>query len=151
MVASIEIEEWKPMSLSSPGMEAASVLFAGFLVWLSALIQHFSNVLERGAQYVMSDRSVAPAMQGFFGRATRTLSNNIESALMYAPAVLVLIFLERTNAATALAAAIYIGARGVFSISYWLNVPVIRSVAWLAGMVCCAAMMVSVALISGVR
>jgi uncharacterized MAPEG superfamily protein len=138
------------MPLSTPGLEALSVLFAGFLVWLSALIQHFSNILERGARYVMSDRSVAPAVQGFFGRATRTLSNNIESALMYAPAVLVLILLERTNALTALAAMAYIGARGVFLIAYWLNVPVIRSVAWLAGMVCCAAMMVSVALISGV-
>ena len=133
------------------GIEVASVLFAGFLVWLSALIQQFSNVLERGAQYVMSDRSVTPAVQGVSGRATRTLSNNIKSALMYTPAVLVLIFLERTNAATALAAAIYIGARGVFSIAYWLNIPVIRSVAWLAGMICCAAMMADVALISGVQ
>ena len=78
------------MPLNAPGIEAASVLFAGLLVWLSALMQHFSNVLERGAQYVMSDRSVAPAVQGFFGRATRTLSNNIESALMYVPVVLVL-------------------------------------------------------------
>lgn len=133
------------------GIEAASVLFAGFLVWLSALIQHFTNVLERGAQYVTSDRSVAPAMQGLFGRATRTLSNNIESALMYAPTVLVLIALERTNATTALAATTYIGARGVFSIAYWMNIPVIRSVAWLAGMICCAAMMVNVALAPMVR
>ncbi len=102
------------MPSSTPGLEALSVLFAGFLVWLSALIQHFSNILERGARYVMSDRSVAPAVQGFFGRATRTLSNNIESALMYAPAVLVLILLERTTALTALAAMAYIG-RGASS------------------------------------
>ncbi len=52
-VAPIGIEEGKPMPVRPPGMEAASVLVAGFPVWLSSLIQHFSNVLERGAQYVM--------------------------------------------------------------------------------------------------
>jgi uncharacterized MAPEG superfamily protein len=139
------------MSTSPFGMEAASVLFAGSLVWLSALVQHFANVWERGARYVMSDRSVAPPLHGFFGRATRTLTNNIESALMYAPTALVLILLGRTNAATALAATTYIGARVVFSIAYWMNIRAIRSFAWLAGMISCAAMALSVILAPTVR
>jgi hypothetical protein len=66
-------------------IEAVSVIVAAVLVWLSALVQHLSNVSERGPQYVMSDRSVSPPSQGFFGRATRTLANNIESALMWVP------------------------------------------------------------------
>ncbi len=119
-------------------VEAASAVFAALLVWSSALVQHFSNIAQRGAQYVMSDRSAPPAMEGFFGRATRTLSNNIKSALMYVPLVLVVMFLGRAGPATHLAAATYIGARGVFSLSYWLNIPNIRSVAWLVGMICCA-------------
>lgn len=57
----------------------------------------------------MSDRSVAPDTEGFFGRATRTLSNNIESALMYVPPMLLLIALERTSLATEVIAAVYIG------------------------------------------
>ena len=119
-------------------VEAASVLFAGLLVWLSAIVQHFSNVTERGVRYVMSDRSVPPNLEGFFGRASRTLSNNIESALMYLPSALVLILMERTSATTHLAAAIYIGARAIFALSYWLQIPNIRSYAWLVGMICCA-------------
>jgi hypothetical protein len=39
------------------GIEAISVVFAAVLVWLSALVQNLSNVSERGAKYVMSDRS----------------------------------------------------------------------------------------------
>ena len=66
-------------------IETVSVIVAAVLVWLSALIQHLSNVSERGSQYVLSDRSVPPPLQGFFGRATRTLANNIESALMWVP------------------------------------------------------------------
>jgi hypothetical protein len=56
-------------------IEAISVVFAAVLVWLSALVQILSNASERGVKYVMSDRSVSPPLQGFFGRATRTPAN----------------------------------------------------------------------------
>lgn len=121
-----------------PVVESASVLLAASLVWLSALVQHFTNVIKRGARYVMSDRSVAPDMEGFFGRASRTLANHIESALMYIPAVLILIILGQTSLATRAVAAVYIGARCVFSIAYWLRLSPIRSLAWATGMICCA-------------
>jgi uncharacterized MAPEG superfamily protein len=139
------------MNSTHLGIEAASLLFAGFLVWLSVIVQHFANISARGAGYVMSDRSVAPAMQGFFGRSTRTLSNNIESATMYAPAVILLVLLQHTSSATGLAAAVYIGARGIFSIAYWLNIPMVRSLAWFTGMICSATMMAEVVLAQMVR
>jgi uncharacterized MAPEG superfamily protein len=120
-------------------IEAISVVFAAVLVWLSALVQNGSNASERGAKYVMSDRSVSPPLQGFFGRATRTLANNIESALMWVPPVVVLLMLHRATWISQLSAEAYIGARVVFTLSYWLKIPVIRSLAWLVGMVCCGA------------
>jgi uncharacterized MAPEG superfamily protein len=123
-------------------IEAISVVFAALLVWLSALVQHFSNVSQRGPQYVVSDRSVSPPMEGFFGRATRTLANNIESALMWAPPVIVLLLLHRTTWASQLSAETYIAARVVFALSYWFKIPVIRSLAWLVGMICCGAVAV---------
>ena len=98
-----------------PVFECASVLLAASLVWVSAIVQHLTNVIKRGPRYAMSDRSVAPAMEGFFGRATRTLSNNIESALMYIPSVLILVVLGRTSSATHAVAAVYIAARSAFS------------------------------------
>ena len=121
------------------GIEAISVVFAAVLVWLSALVQNLSNASERGAKYVMSDRSgsVSPPLQGFFGRATRTLANNIESALMWVPPVVVILMLHRTTWVSQLSAEAYIGARVVFALSYWLKIPVVRSLAWLVGMVCC--------------
>ncbi len=123
-------------------IEAISVVFAAVLVWLSALVQNLSNASERGAKYVMSDRSVSPPLQGFFGRATRTLANNIESALMWVPPVVVLLMLHRATWISQLSAEAYIGARVVFTLSYWLKIPVIRSLAWLVGMVCCGAVAV---------
>jgi uncharacterized MAPEG superfamily protein len=120
--------------------EIASVVFPAFLVWASALVQHFSNTINRGAGYVLGDRSVAPEMTGFFGRATRTLSNNMESALMYIPPALLVVSLGKEGAVSHYSAFVYIVVRSIFSISYWLKIPAIRSVAWLVGMMCCAAM-----------
>jgi len=124
-------------------IEAVSVVFAAVLVWVSALVQHISNASQRGPQYVISDRSVPPPMEGFFGRATRTLANNIESALMYAPPVVVILLLHRSTWVSHLSAATYIAARVVFALSYWLKIAGLRSLAWLVGMICCGAVAVS--------
>lgn len=121
-----------------PPIETASVLVASSLVWVSAIVQHLTNTIKRGTRYVMSDRSVAPDMEGFFGRATRTLSNNIESGLMYVPPMLLLIALGHTNLATEVIAAVYIAARCAFAIAYWFKLSSVRSVFWLTGIVCCA-------------
>jgi uncharacterized MAPEG superfamily protein len=118
-------------------IEAISVIFAAFLVFASALIQHLSNVATRGTKYVLSDRSVPPSLAGFFGRATRTLANNIESGLMWVPPVVVILLMHQAGWLSQLNAQIYIGARSVFVLSYWLNIPLTRSVAWLVGMICC--------------
>ena len=36
-----------------PVIEGTSVLLAASLVWVSALVQHLTNVIKRGARYVM--------------------------------------------------------------------------------------------------
>lgn len=119
-------------------IEAVSLIVAAALVYLSALVQHLTNVVQRGKEYVVGDRSVSPPMDGFFGRATRTLANNVESAAMWVPPVLVILMLNRTTWLSRSFAAVYIGARIVFAISYWLKIPFARSLAWFAGMICCA-------------
>ena len=59
--------------------------------WLPDVAVRSHPALERfsGARRTICDeRSIRrPAVQGFFGRATRTFSTDIECALMYAPAV----------------------------------------------------------------
>ena len=120
--------------------EIISVIAAGFLVLASVLAQHVSNVARRGPGYAMSDRSTPPEMTGFYGRATRTLANNVESALMYAPPTLIAIILGKAGALSHSAAVVYIAARTIFTLCYWLKISAIRSLAWLAGMLSIAAM-----------
>lgn len=88
---------------------------------------------------IRRERPICSApLQGFFGRATRTLANNIESTLMWAPPVLAILILHRTTWLSQLFAVAYIGVRIIFTLSYWLKIPVLRSLAWFAGMICCA-------------
>jgi uncharacterized MAPEG superfamily protein len=125
-------------AIDMASIEAISVVFAAALVWLAALVQHLTNVMERGTPYVIGDRSVPPSLEGFFGRATRTLNNNIESALMWVPPVVVILMLHHTSWLSHLAAQTYIATRVVYAVSYWFAIPLIRSLSWFVGMICCA-------------
>ena len=73
-----------------------SIVYAGALVWISALAQHVGNLTSHGMQWVAGDRSQAVADDGFPGRASRALRNNLESAAMWVP-----IGHTKTNAAHA--------------------------------------------------
>jgi hypothetical protein len=80
-------------------MLALSIIVAGASVWISAIGQHVGNLLGVGAKWVMSDRSQSGGSDGFIGRSTRTLCNNVES-----------------GAITAVTAAAYATARVIFTL-----------------------------------
>lgn len=123
-------------------MEITSAIFASALVFLAVLVQHMNNVVGKGVAYVLSSRAEPPPSDGFAGRATRTLQNNLESCAMYAPVALVIVVLHKETTLTYLAALVYMLARVTFDLCYWFAVPGLRSTAWLTGMICTAIMMV---------
>jgi uncharacterized MAPEG superfamily protein len=125
-------------------VEIPSIVFAAALIWLSVLVQHLNNVKSKGTAFVMSDRSTPLDEGGFTGRATRTLRNNMESALMYAPVALVAVISHTTGELTKWIAIVYMVARALFTVGYWLNVSFVRPPSWLVGMVCVLALTVDV-------
>ena len=125
-------------------MDLISAVFASALVFLAVLVQHMNNVHGKGVAYVLSSRTEAPPSDGFSGRATRTLQNNLESCAMYAPVALAIVVLHKESHLTALAALVYMLARAAFDICYWFAVPGLRSTAWLTGMICTAILMIGV-------
>ena len=125
-------------------MELISAVFASALVFLTVLVQHMNNMTGKGVGYVLSSRAEPAPSDGFPGRATRTLQNNLESCAMYAPVALAIVFLHKESHLTYLAALAYMLARVIFDLCYWLNVPGLRSAAWLAGMISTAILMVGV-------
>ncbi|MEP3048884.1 MAG: MAPEG family protein [Roseibium sp.] len=115
-------------------MEIVVLVGISTLIFISAAVQHFSTVLSRGVKFVMTDRSVPMPESGFSGRARRTLQNNMESALMMLPLVTVLLIMNVGTGLTNIVGVVYLVARIGFSTSYWLNLSLLRSICWAAGM-----------------
>ena len=116
----------------SLGMLALSIVYASALVWISAIAQHVNNLTVRSARWVASDRSQPIADDGFTGRSTRALRNNLESAAMYVPVALVALFLHPTSAIVSWVPAIYMVFRTTFTLGYWLKINPVRSLScWL--------------------
>ena len=70
---------------------------------------------------------------GMTARLKRALDNSIVAMALFAPAVLILEMLDRTNATSLLAAQVFLIARIIYLPVYALGVPAIRTLAWLAG------------------
>lgn len=109
----------------------ASVILYGVMIIVQAV---FSNIEHTpadlaGPRDAVTDRSV------FVGRAKRANSNMIEALLLFAPLVLVAVLAERTNDMTALGAAVFFWARLAYAPAYWLGVPWLRTLIWLAGFI----------------
>ena len=120
-----------------------SIAYMGILVWISALAQHINNLAVHGTKWVTSDRSQAIAEDGFTGRSTRTLRNNLESAAMYVPIALVALTMNEHSPIVTWTATIYMVARTTFTLGYWTKINAIRSLSWLVGMICIAVLAVS--------
>lgn len=128
-------------------MLAIAILTASALVFISAAIQHFKTVAARGLRFVMSDRSTPLTNEGFAGRATRTLQNNLESAAMFVPPALLLLVLGTDSQIVPLAAGVYSLARIGFTLAYWAGLNPLRSLFWTLGMAAIAITTVNAALI----
>ena len=119
-------------------MLALSIVYAGVLVWISAIAQHVNNLAAHGAVWVASDRSQPISDDGFTGRSTRALRNNLESAAMYVPIALVALALHRSSVIVTWVPVVYMVVRTTFTLGYWLKINAVRSLSWLIGMICIA-------------
>ena len=121
-------------------MLTLSIIVAGALVWLSAIVQHIGNLTGIGAKWVMSDPSQAVRDDGFVGRSARTLKEQPRILRDIRPQRLdgvrpaSIVIRHRGNSRCRAA------ARVVFTLCYWLKINTLGSLSWLVGMICIAAM-----------
>ncbi len=125
-------------------VEIFSIAFTGALIWVCALVQNLTLAVNLGPRFVMSDRSRPPPDDGFSGRVGRTLRNNLESAAMFIPVTVSIALLHGTSALSVDAALLYVLARVLFTLFYWLGSNKARSTAWTVGMGCIAILFVRV-------
>ncbi len=112
----------------------ASLLVLAVLVFIvQVMVQGlFSNLEHKpkemlGARDQLTDGKLA-------ARAKRANQNMIEALMMFAPLMLAAIALDRTNELTALGGWLFVAGRAAYAPLYWLGVPVLRTLAWVAAL-----------------
>ena len=107
-----------------------------FLVWSAALALVQMLIAVIGAQgqaslpLLVGNREAMPALTGWAGRAQRAHLNLLESLVVFAIAVLVAEMAGRTNAMTALGAALFFWGRLGYALVYLAGVPWLRTLVW---------------------
>lgn len=124
-------------------MSTEMISLLGFLGIFAAVLLAQPLVLARarGIQYVMGNRDDAlgpdhPAV----GRLARTVSNNVEAAVLFIPLVLATEVLGISNALTQYGAVAFLAARATYAVLYPLGVVGLRSLVWNAGLCALVAM-----------
>ena len=86
-----------------------------------------------GPDYLMGPRDEAKPLGGRPARLKRALDNHSEGLLLFTVAALLVTLADKANAATALAACIYLAARVVYVPAYVLGWTPWRSIIWTVG------------------
>ena len=114
------------------------------LSWLSAtaalfLVYILAEALTGNRQHALKDllgpRDDLAPPGAALGRAKRATANMIEAMCMFVPLVLIAVLSERTNQWTALGCAVFFFARLAFAPLYWFGIPVLRTLAFFAGVI----------------
>jgi uncharacterized MAPEG superfamily protein len=112
------------------------------LAWgcILALVHIFAAVQVKTRQYGTKwnmgarDEELPPA-RPIVGRLARAQANFLETFPVMIAAVLIVVQANLTDSTTALGAWIWLGARVAYLPLYAMGVPVLRSLAWVAGLV----------------
>ena len=105
----------------------------GLLVLLTLLLQVLGATRQLSMGYLMSSRDEGRTTTGMTARLERALDNSVVAMALFAPAILILVTLDRTSNASLLAANVFLIARIIYLPVYALGIPAIRTLAWLAG------------------
>lgn len=121
------------MTLSSELHSLTLVVIATTLMWIPYTV---ARIWRRGlwAALANPDPSYSPD-PAWAERARRAHANAIENLAVFAPLVLTFAMLGASTPATVLAAKVYLGARLVHYVVYAVGIPVVRTLAFVVGVV----------------
>ncbi|SFS97587.1 Uncharacterized conserved protein, MAPEG superfamily [Sulfitobacter marinus] len=115
-------------------MTETTILAAyGLLVLLTILLQVLGGMQQLSLGYLMSSRDETRTVSGMTARLERALANSITAMALFAPAILILVVLDRTSSASLLAAQVFLIARIIYLPVYAFGIPAVRTLVWLAG------------------
>ena len=113
--------------------ELTALTLAALLQCLQFALYSVLAQKQVGSKYAASPRDEPRQLTGIAGRAQRALNNHFEGLILFGIAVMAVTYSDRGSAETALAAALYLGARVLYLPAYLFGWTPWRSLIWVAG------------------
>ena len=112
-------------------MLLASVAIYFVLTWIPAI----RTAMEHGPFKLLGNRDAIPVYTGKQARPEKAAANMAENLLMFAPLVLIAHVAGLNDDLTARGAQIFVIARLAHAICYLMGAPVLRSIAYIGGLI----------------
>jgi uncharacterized MAPEG superfamily protein len=124
--------------------ELTYLAYSVLLLWIIVMVHAATAIRQNGGLTMANARDNLPAPSVFGARAKRLVENSKENMLIFAPLVLIAAAANISNQWTILGAQLFFFARIAHAIIYLAGWPIIRPLAWLAGVVACAMIFLAV-------
>lgn len=114
--------------------EMTMLVYAVALLMLLVVIQALAGIRAQGAITMANNRDNLPEPKTFQARTKRIVDNHREGLTMFAPLVLVAMFMNLSNNATVLGAQMFFYGRVAHAVIYLAGWPLVRPMAWAVSM-----------------
>jgi len=111
------------------------LLWAVALTVVQMLIAVTGATLQVGLPALAGNREGMPPLTGWAGRAERAHYNMLESLVLFAALVLILVVTNKSNSSTLMGAQLFVWARLAYAVIYLAGIPWLRTLVWLASMI----------------
>lgn len=124
--------------------ELTYLAYTILLLFIVVMIQASANIRTHGGVVLANNRDNLGPPSAFGARAKRNVENLRENLWFFAPLVLIAAVANISNQWTVLGAQVFFWARVAHAIIYLAGWPIIRPFFWLAGIIACALIFLSV-------
>ena len=111
------------------------LLWAVALTVVQMLIAVSGATLQVGLPKLAGNREGMPPLTGWVGRAERAHFNMLESLVLFAALVLILVLTNKSNSTTLMGAQLFVWARLAYAVIYLAGIPWLRTLVWLVSMI----------------
>ena len=105
------------------------------LMFAQMLVATSGAYLQVGLAKLAGNRDNMPAIAGWGGRAQRAHLNMLENIALFAPLVLIAVFVGKTNDMTLLGAQIFLWARVAYAVIYVAGIIWLRTLVWFVSVI----------------
>lgn len=121
--------------LDTMPIEARFLVLSLMLYAVMIIVQAVLSNREHSPSDLLGSRDDVVDTSPFIGRARRANANMVEALMLFAPAVLLVLVLGRSNYWTELGSMVFFLSRATFGPLYWFGIAGFRSIAWFVGVV----------------